>query len=70
MDQIDCYQNIGTKLTMNSKCKTKMVFSSIKKKQRMLEIGMTFTCVVVVEAQKTKNLNDRKKLKRQIEKET
>ena len=31
---------------------------------------MTFTCVVVVEAHKTKNLNDRKKLKRQIEKET
>ena len=31
---------------------------------------MTFTCVVVVEAHKTKKLNDKKKLKRQIEKET
>ena len=36
----------------------------------MLEIGMTFTCVVVVEAHKTKKLNDKRKLKRQIEKET
>ena len=31
---------------------------------------MTFTCVVVVEAHKTKKLNNKKKLKRQIEKET
>ena len=31
---------------------------------------MTFTCVVVVEAHKTKKLNDKKKQKRQIEKET
>ena len=36
----------------------------------MLEIGMTFMCMVVVEAHKTKKVNDSKKLKRQIEKET
>ena len=35
----------------------------------MFEIGTTFMCVVVVEAHKTKKLNDNKKLKRQIEKE-
>ena len=31
---------------------------------------MTFMCVVVVEAHKTKKLNDKNKIKRQIEKET
>ena len=31
---------------------------------------MTFMCVVVVETHKTKKLNDKKKLKRQIKKET
>ena len=36
----------------------------------MFEIGMMFTGVVVVEAYKMKKLNDKKKLKRQIEKET
>ena len=39
-------------------------------KKKMLEIAMTFTCVAVVEAHKTKKVNDRKNLERQIEKET
>ena len=30
-DQIDCYQNVGTRLTMNLKVGTRIVFSPVKK---------------------------------------